>query len=507
MIKKLEIISNSTKPWSENLETKNIFHSGGKNSQGKTTVIRSMLFAFGFIKTSNFVDGTYVSGLNVVMEYENNSKIWRFDRTSKQLKIKRIDLPNDGITQSFDIENMDDMAEIISFVSKNIFNAPIELVKAALFSNYIDQQYGSHVVNRGLTGVFSKKMRFNINEFANEYNENLRDVALLKSKKQQIKEYAESISIIKGNTNLKTNQINIFEMLPDKNTELNNKLTKVSVYKKIKDEFKAKKNILTFFENNVEQLNLVYKDKQNNIKKLTLDNFSQGIEIKQDLFNEKISNLDKKISDIKKEIELITRNTPIEKDTITKMQKTKNLINELNAAKVEILEKDLNEWNIAVNTTKQEIEKLEDINKAKMWLKLEDNIKFYLKKFADENKALIPFINKMDLIKDLLLKENSKFTTYVGAIRFAISTSFKFAISDFILKEGWDFPIIIDNLLQEEIDKKTKKVYYEILNSRKEQLIVASLNELSFMKKWKFRKEVKRDIFKEKQIALFHTTE
>lgn len=149
----------------------NTFISSDKNRSGKTTLMRSIVWAMG-IKGHFLTDKIDVKTLKTILTFDNEVQLYR---KNDEIKVLR-----NGVEKQFDITSEYD--EFINFA----YGLSTSLFEALLFGCYIDQDNGWKVINRGKISP-------------NSSNYNLENLLLLISKQEQkAREYEDLWKRYKG---------------------------------------------------------------------------------------------------------------------------------------------------------------------------------------------------------------------------------------------------------------------------------------------------------------------
>ena len=479
--------------------SKKTFITSMSNSSGKTTLIRSILFGLGFIVSDSYVDGSILKNIKIKVKIEIFNKKLLFVRTKNRLSIYNKNYLNKEfkINDKDYIKNLEAFFEMMSGGKKSI-------IRLFLFSNYIDQQFGNHAINRGKIGLFPEKFQFNLNEITRSIEKDLQKKFNLQKKVEQLNKFEKDLAFMASYSNIKKSrmQLDLFKN-KDINKSLRNlliKLERLKFKKKIQEE---KKIIIPEAVNKLLKMNLVYKTKSGDLEKLSMDNLKDGsIKINTEIITSEINFLENSIKKLKEEIE-DAKQIMIKDGLSAKMIEVSIYNQRLRANAIEISEEELSQLFETKKVWKNEIKKIEEKMKLSFYNEIENNFLKYLNHFNTKENQLDKLIEKIKNKDYSIISETSKWMSYVGAIRFAIGSSLKFAISDFLLKNKIQFPIIIDKLYHEELDPNMKNKYKEILLNRKEQIIISNIDQ-PFDDMSDFRTiKLAKDIFDENQINLF----
>ncbi|NQZ29203.1 MAG: hypothetical protein HRT98_02350 [Mycoplasmatales bacterium] len=480
-----------------------VITSNNKNSQGKTTIIRSILYGMGLIKKDNFVDGTHVKEFMVKIYFDNGFCMIRY---KEKLIIKK-----EGYNKIFLCRNTSDYEKILNEY-KYILGNDWEFINAFLFANYSDQQYGSDVINHGKTGPFPHRLEFSIDKLTESLDADYVTLSVLRKERKKLIHYSRDIDFIKKNVEIQSNNLKMdFDEVISTSQKIKTLKLKINSMKFLANEYGDRLNALAAFESNVMSLGLIYQDDQGRDKKLTIDNFDKNINIQKNVIQEKINQLNYQLEEAIYKMNKL--NSYIDEESLIDEQNIKNIKTNIIANRVKISESNFSSLLKQKEKIEKNIKKMENkvtLNKLDfISFKIDDN----LKAFSMVNPDIKKWIKKHQGNQyKVLLDKDSKFNTYVGAIRFIITTSFKFAISSYLWEKGIKFPIIIDNLFPEELDEKVRGVYMDLLYKLPQRKIIAEINQ-DFLKIKKInpsdinRITVEKNNFKENQINLFSTIE
>ena len=497
----LKISINSQEEKKFDLSSKwTLITSGGKNSQGKSTIIRALLYGMGFILKENFVNGTKIEKFTTTIRFSNGFKIIR--------NTKYIKFTNDDFFRVLPLFKKEHLKKLINEYDL-IFRSNWEFISSFLFANYSDQQYGLDVINKGQTGPFPKDFNFSIVKLTESISSDYKAKKLLEQEKKKLSKYESDLEFVKRNTDIEDSQTKIDLKNIDIHSKIKDLKSRIILLKTLEKKHLEKVTLISAFENSIPQLNLFYRDNNNVDHNLTLDNFRENINIQKNVISERI----KKINGQVKQLE----NTVLELNKhILKigggMQGISNLVERIKKNRIKISESDYEAYRDKKRAIKDQIEKIQKKLSLKQLDQISIHMNKFLAKFAKINKDIEIWIDKFKEEQyEILLNKSSKFITYVGAIRFIIATSFKFAISNYLWIKGIKLPIIIDQPFPKGLEIEIKRVYLKILNDLPHNKIIAAIDE-EFIKildpspkYWKI--VVSKNTFATNQLALFSTLE
>ena len=217
------------------IEDRHIFYSE-KNSKGKTTLIRFLIFSLGFnIPSTKKVDmKKYVTHLTV--ESDDNRKLYLM-RKNDEFKISY----DDGVSLNYDLENKMEQYNALSMVFQcNNLN----FLENILPIFYIDQDKGWRLVNRG-TVIGDNS--FNIENFILALDDNVEEdiAAEIKMLKNEVERY-EAIQCLMA-----------YEIDVNENKDIYNQSDIVEELLAQKGE---KKFEIIYIENEISELKLIFED-------------------------------------------------------------------------------------------------------------------------------------------------------------------------------------------------------------------------------------------------------
>ena len=473
--------------------------SSGKNSQGKSTIIRALLYGLGFILKDNFVNGTKIEKLTTRIKFSNGFK---FIRNKKNIKFTNNDFFK--VLPLFEKEHLKKWINECEL----IFKSNWEFISSFLFANYSDQQYGLDVINKGRTGPFPKDFNFSIAKLTESISSDYKAKKLLEQEKKKLSKYESDLEFVKRNTDIEDSKVKMDLKDIDATIKIKNLKSKIILLKTLEKKHRSRISLISAFENNIPQLNLFYRDNKNVDHSLTIDNFRENINIQKNVISIRIDEINQQIKELEnQELEL---NKHILK--IGGVQGISNLVERIKKNRIKILESDYETFQNKKRAIKDQIEKIQKKLSLKQLDQIAIHMNKFLAKFAKINKDIEIWIDKFKEEQyEILLNKSSKFITYVGAIRFIIATSFKFAISNYLWIKGIKLPIIIDQPFPKGLEIEIKRVYLKILNELPHNKIIAAIDE-KFIKildpSPKYEKiVVSKNTFATNQLVLFSTLE
>ncbi len=429
-----------------------------KNSTGKTTFLRSLLYSLGFsipntqkVKFSNY---------QFLLEIEVNGNIKNIVRNKSFIKVNNVEfvLPaetNSVLSEIFEIDN-------------------IELLKNLLGCFYIDQEKGWTLLNRG---VVIGDIRFYIEDFLRGLNDknNIKEKLELAKVNSEINKYKQmwDISEYQKQLNIADNQLTYEtydETLEKRKQILNHEKNRLKEkINQLEDSVNDNNRFIQF----IERMNLYINIGDDNKIKVSKENIDGLMDIAQ-LAEAELRTLKLQYRDIlNQEAELLQESN--KNNTLISVKSILDEFNEyiakipLNATNIENVLKRLNKRRKELNELIKENTKVNN-----EWVK-----------FLYE--TIFKYAKKLDMLSYIEEKENFIFTNelkgYSGAILHKLVFIFKLAyIKALSLKTKIKFPIIIDSPSGREVEKETVQAMIDLLEEEfnEHQIIIATINEFQY---------------------------
>lgn len=429
-----------------------------KNSTGKTTFLRSLLYSLGFsipntqkVKFSNY---------QFLLEIEVNGNIKNIVRNKSFIKVNNVEfvLPaetNSVLSEIFEIDN-------------------IELLKNLLGCFYIDQEKGWTLLNRG---VVIGDIRFYIEDFLRGLNDknNIKEKLELAKVNSEINKYKQmwDISEYQKQLNIADNQLTYEtydETLEKRKQILNHEKNRLKEkINQLEDSVNDNNRFIQF----IERMNLYINIGDDNKIKVSKENIDGLMDIAQ-LAEAELRTLKLQYRDIlNQEVELLQESN--KNNTLISVKSILDEFNEyiakipLNATNIENVLKRLNKRRKELNELIKENTKVNN-----EWVK-----------FLYE--TIFKYAKKLDMLSYIEEKENFIFTNelkgYSGAILHKLVFIFKLAyIKALSLKTKIKFPIIIDSPSGREVEKETVQAMIDLLEEEfnEHQIIIATINEFQY---------------------------
>lgn len=429
-----------------------------KNSTGKTTFLRSLLYSLGFsipntqkVKFSNY---------QFLLEIEINGNIKNIVRNKSFIKVNNVEfvLPaetNSVLSEIFEIDN-------------------IELLKNLLGCFYIDQEKGWTLLNRG---VVIGDIRFYIEDFLRGLNDknNIKEKLELARVNSEINKYKQmwDISEYQKQLNIADNQLTYEtydEMLEKRKQILNHEKNRLKEkINQLEDSVNDNNRFIQF----IERMNLYINVGDDNKIKVSKENIDGLMDIAQ-LAEAELRTLKLQYRDIlNQEAELLQESN--KNNTLVSVKSILDEFNEyiakipLNATNIESVLKRLNKRRKELNELIKENTKVNN-----EWVK-----------FLYE--TIFKYAKKLDMLSYIEEKENFIFTNelkgYSGAVLHKLVFIFKLAyIKALSLKTKIKFPIIIDSPSGREVEKETVQAMIDLLEEEfnEHQIIIATINDFEY---------------------------
>lgn len=436
-----------------------------ENSQGKTTLIRLLLYALGYpIPSTKGMDfSKCITTLNIVNENDQEIKIVREQIDSLELSYK-------GNNYIYVLP--DDLNIILKLIFQNENN---ELLDNLLGAFYIDQEKGWTLVNRGyVIAHYGFEIEGLIRGLNNVKIKDLKE--RIKKLDNNIKQYKKIFNVAKYRDQIEKGQ---GSLNPESVNKLQMQLNSLQVEKRqLRYELN---NVLKIEQDNnafrqfVEDIGLLIESpkgeefplKLNNIKNFEdTSNYTQAM--KFDLVN-KIKSVDKEIKKIRNsipeetnQIDLVGNNVD---ETIKKFSQQLSVIS-ISQAKVREQLDFLQKQKRKINN---------ELRHLTYNVKTDKTIERMFKDYISYAKFLeVEDIDKAT--KAFLFTDNMKELT--GADLHKISFAFKLMYINAINREvNINLPIIIDSPRSGEIDERNTKLIINLLNRKfkDHQIIMASI--------------------------------
>lgn len=429
-----------------------------KNSTGKTTFLRSLLYSLGFsipntqkVKFSNY---------QFLLEIEVNGNIKNIVRNKSFIKVNNVEfvLPaetNSVLSEIFEIDN-------------------VELLKNLLGCFYIDQEKGWTLLNRG---VVIGDIRFYIEDFLRGLNDknNIKEKLELAKVNSEINKYKQmwDISEYQKQLNIADNQLTYEtydETLEKRKQILNHEKNRLKEkINQLEDSVNDNNRFIQF----IERMNLYINIRDDNKIKVSKENIDGLMDIAQ-LAEAELRTLKLQYRDIlNQEAELLQ-----ESNKNNTLISVKSILDEFNGyiAKIPLNATNIENVLKRLNKRRKELTELikENTKVNNEWVK-----------FLYE--TIFKYAKKLDMLSYIEEKENFIFTNelkgYSGAILHKLVFIFKLAyIKALSLKTKIKFPIIIDSPSGREVEKETVQAMIDLLEEEfnEHQIIIATINEFQY---------------------------
>lgn len=464
-IKSLKIVSGFVSSTLIEFDDKwNLIWSKG-NSQGKTTLLRFLLFSFGYkIPSTKKVD---MNSFNVLLEVDNSYGIIKCSRKAGQASI----IFSDETKVDYDLSNESERKSYISTIF-DIKNNPI-LVDNLLGAIYIDQEKGWTLLNRGKTiGANS----FDIQDFIASITN--KDVSQIESqiyqKEKEIKKYSSIFDVVtmseeqQDNIKADENMDLLYSKKSNKEFLLNEKRNMLNHLSQIEENNKSLIQV-------IDSCKLLIKHGQDEFV-LTKEDISDFV-TNQNIIKAKKSIIEIEIKAIEKELQEIKEN----------LKKYEGLFSVEDAG--DSVVKAVN--NIPINQIQLEhlIEKLKQ-ERSKLKEEKKNIIKSATHQIAELSNLVKEISSTLKVFEGFLSSEGDYLFThnlkeYSGRILHNVTFSYRLSYYIFLEKcLGIDFPIIIDSPGSAEMTLESVNDLIGVLNDKckNSQVIVSSIykNDLNY---------------------------
>ncbi|MCW6677702.1 hypothetical protein NH286_00855 [Anaerococcus sp. NML200574] len=435
------------------------------NSCGKTTLLRCILYGFGYKipPTKNFKFSKCETELLLSETNYGKIKLFRYNEDS-------ITLEYDSKSEVYVLpEQHIDVLKII-FDTENI-----QLLNNILGAHYFDQEKGWTLLNRG---VVIGSIRFNIEELVRGLNDV--DCSKLieeqKKLKNKIEKYKQIDKIIEYKNNVEQQNYSLLpEDINDKFIEEINELNirKNLINKKIYSINKTLKDNKQF-KNFISKMHILIKDESGKEIKVTSDNIV-GLNDSIELLVSKKKIYESNLVEITKELEKIDILKNNSNDQLAFIEEIDPIV----LFDTTISNLTLNEH--VINESLKELKsQLKSVNKEINSASINNN------SVTNLTKSLNQYAKKLGLEKSVKFDENYLFTSNLkelsGAVLHKTVFAFKLAyIIEIQKKLNIKLPIILDSPSGKEIDKENIQKMLDILKDdfKDNQIIIASIYEYS----------------------------
>lgn len=444
-------------------DTVNLIYSK-KNSVGKTTLLRLMIYSLGYSIPST--KGINFDSCEIETEIEIDKGIMKIIRNGNILE----SIFNDE-KHTYLLPNESYIFHSIIFNTKNT-----DLIENMLGAFYVDQEKGWTLLNRG--SVIGKN-HFNIEALVRGLSD--RDCSQLffelKMAERQLSKYQNMFNVAKYQKDINELKENI--IYDNLDEQMENEITVLQFdCKQINDELSRVNNVIgenKNFKNYIEKMKLMVKSSYGEevpVNKDTIVGFNDNFEF---LFaKKKFLMID--LLKLKSKIDIIKNNLKKEEGIV----KVETIIQSFDTdiSKINVDEKAVN--NVIVRLSK-EIQRLRKV--------ISEETKFNNTVISDIHKVIEMYAKELNLEKYTRANTDYIFTSDLkslsGTILHKIVFIFKLAYIVAIEKKiGVQLPIILDSPSGREVDQINIDDMMNILNRdfADNQIIIASINEYKFDK-------------------------
>ncbi|MCC4357472.1 coiled-coil domain-containing protein [Limosilactobacillus reuteri] len=430
-----------------------------KNSMGKTTLLRIILYSLGYeIPSTKGVD---FSKLNISIRFIKNKEKYEIIRLGSELKL--INIRKNKI---YDYNVKLDREEILSLIYG--VTEPL-LVENILALHYFDQEKGWTLLNRG---VAIGSNHFSIEEYLEGMtSDQLVDLRYrLKELQREQRTYRELKKIIsirndeEYNQDLKNGALEEIQTNIEINKlKINKEKNEIKNYKKILTDNKKALNFIINLGIQVKVGSITTFINKENIVDFDLNQeiiSTQIIRKKRELENLERDQM-KLINEYNKSLSLLNINS--------ELQKFNAAISQINVSDND-LEAILNRYKKEIRSVKNKIKQI--LSETSLVTKVYKRILSYTQQLGIEQM--------IDPNADFIFTNNLK--RYSGANLHLLVFAFRLALlKELQLQEDELYPIIIDSPFSGEVDNDNVKKMFSLLKNEfsKNQLIVASIYGLS----------------------------
>lgn len=430
-----------------------------KNSMGKTTLLRIILYSLGYeIPSTKGVD---FSKLNISIRFIKNKEKYEIIRLGSELKL--INIRKNKI---YDYNVKLDREEILSLIYG--VTEPL-LVENILALHYFDQEKGWTLLNRG---VAIGSNHFSIEEYLEGMtSDQLVDLRYrLKELQKEQRTYRELKKIIsirndeEYNQDLKNGALEEIQTNIEINKlKINKEKNEIKNYKKILTDNKKALNFIINLGIQVKVGSITTFINKENIVDFDLNQeiiSTQIIRKKRELENLERDQM-KLINEYNKSLSLLNINS--------ELQKFNAAISQINVSDND-LEAILNRYKKEIRSVKNKIKQI--LSETSLVTKVYKRILSYTQQLGIEQM--------IDPNADFIFTNNLK--RYSGANLHLLVFAFRLALlKELQLQEDELYPIIIDSPFSGEVDNDNVKKMFSLLKNEfsKNQLIVASIYGLS----------------------------
>lgn len=436
-----------------------------ENSQGKTTLLRFLLFSFGYkIPSTKKVD---MNSYNVLLEVDNSCGIIKCSRKADQASI----IFSDETKVDYDLSNEIERKSYISTIF-DIKNNPI-LVDNLLGAIYIDQEKGWTLLNRGKTiGANS----FDIQDFIASITN--KDVSQIESqiyqKEKEIKKYSSIFDVVKmseeqqDNIKVDENMNLLYSKKSNKEFLLNEKRNMLNHLSQIEENNKSLIQV-------IESCKLLIKHGQDEFV-LTKEDISDFV-TNQNIIKAKKSMIEIEIKAIEKELQDIKENLKNYEGLFSVEDAGDSVVKAVNNISIDQIQLEH-----LIEKLKQDRSKLKEDKKniIKSATHQVTELSNLVKEISTTLKVFEGFLSSEG---DYLFTHNLK--EYSGRILHNVTFSYRLSYYIFLQKcLDIDFPIIIDSPGSAEMTLESVNDLIGVLNDKckNSQVIVSSIykNDLNY---------------------------
>lgn len=448
-------------------DTQSNIISSEKNSVGKTTLIRLILFTLGYSIPST--KGMNFSKLQLTLSIETKDKSYYFERKENMLTI--VDTSNNKSTVLDSNYNSEEIKSYVYSISEP------KILDNILAMHYFDQEKGWTLLNRGIA---IGSIKFSIESFLeglddtsklSELNETLRTL-----KKEQ-HSYKQIQSILKSKEESEDNDDNIDWTSID---QLQNELRSLKM--EIKKVQNSLNRLIKIRSNNdklislIEEMDVRIRTKDGLEESVTKANII-GFSSNQEFITARIAREKKVLSDLSKKNEHLIR----EFNSKSSLVDVNSQLNRFNSAVSNLhipssdLDSILKDYSKRLKNVRMQIKKI--LSKSQIVDKLYDRIIAYAK--------ILGVDDMIDRNSDFIFTSNLK--RYSGANLHLLVFAYRLALlKEVQIKYDQTYPIILDSPFSGELDFKNFSYMMELIDQEfpSNQLIVATIYDVDEYYNW-----------------------
>ena len=444
-----------------NLDNKNTFIYSKRNSVGKTSLLRCLLFAMGYNIPST--KGMNMNNLDFKVNISKNNKVVSLNRSNERVTISE---------NTFLISLKEEREDVLSIVY-NIENPLI--LDNILGLHYFDQEKGWTLLNRGKV---IGSIHFKIEDLIEGLGEvNLNDINIkLKRLSNERKIYTQLLKLISLQEEYQSSNY----VSDDTTNMLNGKLRLLNIHskrleKEIDEYLKIKKDnekLISF----IEESGIRIKTDKGELVNVDRDHIV-GYDANQELIIAQVERKRRHLLEIKTQITKIQKQLNDKLYLVNVEDQLRRLNNMIDASNISIsdIETIIKEHTKEIKKANKKIREI--LYRSKVTEKIFNRIKQYSKILGIESS--------LDSKTDFIYTSNLK--RYSGAKLHLLVYAFKLALlKEVQTKVHQTFPIILDSPVMGELDENNLSKMFTLLSKefKDNQIIVSSIYDLDNYYDW-----------------------